>query len=72
MILQDEVLSSMQDKLDNLCEQMVSIKGQGAKDSEEKSNEFGGDKIKFVDCGCWHCDEHYQELFGGSMVRQRK
>ncbi|CAN0902080.1 hypothetical protein LINGRAHAP2_LOCUS21777 [Linum grandiflorum] len=74
--LRDEVLSSMQEKLDNLCEQMVSIKGQGTKnndDAEEKSKsslcsgEFGCENIKFVDCGCWHCDQHYQELFGGSM-----
>ncbi|CAN1263672.1 hypothetical protein LINPERPRIM_LOCUS11689 [Linum perenne] len=70
--LRDEVLSSMQQKLDNLCDQMVSIKGNGDKDAEEKSSlysgEFGCDKIKFVDCGCWHCDQHHQELFGGSMV----
>ncbi|CAN1263673.1 hypothetical protein LINPERPRIM_LOCUS11689 [Linum perenne] len=61
----------MQQKLDNLCDQMVSIKGNGDKDAEEKSSlysgEFGCDKIKFVDCGCWHCDQHHQELFGGSM-----
>ncbi|CAN1263677.1 hypothetical protein LINPERPRIM_LOCUS11689 [Linum perenne] len=64
----------MQQKLDNLCDQMVSIKGNGDKDAEEKSSlysgEFGCDKIKFVDCGCWHCDQHHQELFGGSMVRR--
>ncbi|CAN1263669.1 hypothetical protein LINPERPRIM_LOCUS11689 [Linum perenne] len=62
--LRDEVLSSMQQKLDNLCDQMVSIKGNGDKDAEEKSSLYS---VKFVDCGCWHCDQHHQELFGGSM-----
>jgi len=72
------VLSSMQQKLDNLCDQLSNINSQAGtkanasfnnKNVEPPSNDvFGCDKIKFVDCGCWHCDQH-QDLLAGLMVR---
>lgn len=66
-LCQDQVLSSMQQKLDNLCEQLNSSKENtvtavnklSTKDEELLLDEtFGSEKIKFVDCGCWHCEEH--------------
>lgn len=70
---QDQVLSSMQQKLDNLCEQVNSSKENSPaaiKDSELKLDDeaFGTEKIKFVDCGCWHCERH-SPFFNESMVR---
>lgn len=70
---QDQVLSSMQQKLDNLCEEMSNIRSQpGNKNVEVEPppsrDAFGCDKIKFIDCGCWHCDQH-QDLLSGLMVR---
>ncbi|AES67714.2 hypothetical protein MtrunA17_Chr2g0329061 [Medicago truncatula] len=65
--LRDQLLSSMQEKLDNLCEQFNSSKENtvaavnklSTKDGELQLDEtFGSERIKFVDCGCWHCDEH--------------
>ncbi|KAK2371120.1 hypothetical protein QL285_084101 [Trifolium repens] len=67
--LRDQVLSSMQQMLDNLCDQLNSsnlkentvpaINKLSTKDGELKLDEtFGSERIKFVDCGCWHCDEH--------------
>ncbi|WJX69657.1 hypothetical protein P8452_53872 [Trifolium repens] len=67
--LRDQVLSNMQQMLDNLCEQLNSsnlkentvpaINKLSTKDGELKLDEtFGSERIKFVDCGCWHCDEH--------------
>ncbi|EEF30256.1 hypothetical protein RCOM_1099980 [Ricinus communis] len=65
----------MQEKLDDLCEQVKSIKNHSRpeanasfnKDTESQSSDtFGGDKIKFVDCGCWHCDHHHN-LFADPM-----
>ncbi|CAL1409529.1 unnamed protein product [Linum trigynum] len=64
--LRDELLSSMQQKLDSLCLQMSSINVQGNnKDDEEE--EFLS-SMGFVDCGCWHCDQHQQDLFGGGTM----
>ncbi|CAK8536026.1 unnamed protein product [Lathyrus sativus] len=72
--LRDQVLSSMQQKLDDLCEQLnssevnrvVAINKLSNKDGELQLEEtFGSERIKFVDCGCWHCEEHssfYNEL----------
>lgn len=68
------MLSSMQQKLDNLCEQVNSSKEDtiavtnklSTKDEELQLGEtFGTERIKFVDCGCWHCEQHHNEL----MVR---
>ncbi|KAK7325052.1 hypothetical protein VNO77_29101 [Canavalia gladiata] len=65
--LRDQLLSSMQQKLDNFCELVNSsiehsatpISEPSTNDRELQSNEaFGPEKIKFVDCGCWHCEQH--------------
>ncbi|KAJ6346667.1 hypothetical protein OIU76_003366 [Salix suchowensis] len=65
----DEVLSSMDQKLDNLCDQINTINKQ----EEIKANDaFGGDRIEFVDRGSWHCYEHQEHvagLMGKSAVR---
>ncbi|KAK9273742.1 hypothetical protein L1049_018552 [Liquidambar formosana] len=66
--LRDQVLSSMQQKLDNLCEQVNNIKDQpetGANMSFMKNMEFGS-------CGCWLCDHHRglpNGLVGNSIVK---
>lgn len=71
------MLSSMQQKLDDLCEQLSSIKNHTGSQPNTSSvknveslanNAFGCDQIRFIDCGCWHCD-HHQEIFAGLMVR---
>ncbi|CAI8592247.1 unnamed protein product [Vicia faba] len=73
--LRDQVLSSMQEKLDDLCEQLnsskentvVAINELSNKDGELQLEEtFGSQRIKFVDCGCWHCEEH-SSLYNGLM-----
>ncbi|KAG6781723.1 hypothetical protein POTOM_014635 [Populus tomentosa] len=83
---QDQVLSSMQQKLDDLCDQLSSINNQAGtkgnasfnnnKNLEPPCNDvFGCDKIKFVDCGCWHCDQHHDllaGLMGNSVVKVSK
>ncbi|KAM2126733.1 hypothetical protein ACFX1R_006722 [Malus domestica] len=64
--LWDQILSSMQQKLDSLCEQMNNIKDHPGtlvpstlENVELQRNEsFSSHKIKFVDCGCWLCDQH--------------
>ncbi|KAJ6934661.1 hypothetical protein NC651_009610 [Populus alba x Populus x berolinensis] len=84
--LRDQVLSSMQQKLDDLCDQLSSINNQAGtkgnasfnnnKNLEPPCNDvFGCDKIKFVDCGCWHCDQHHDllaGLMGNSVVKVSK
>ncbi|KAH7560522.1 hypothetical protein JRO89_XS10G0037300 [Xanthoceras sorbifolium] len=69
----DQVLLSMQQKLDNLCEQLYFVKDQPGIRADVSSNgkaespiceSFGHDKINFVDCGCWLCDRHH-DLFNG-------
>ncbi|XP_057452482.1 uncharacterized protein LOC130744310 isoform X2 [Lotus japonicus] len=75
--LRDQVLSSMQQKLDNLCEQVNTSKENSPaaiKDSELKLDDeaFGTEKIKFVDCGCWHCERHspfFNESMDASAMR---
>ncbi|XP_050221888.1 uncharacterized protein LOC126672041 isoform X2 [Mercurialis annua] len=71
--LRDHVLSSMQQKLDDLCEQLNTIKTKPETNTSLNKNveslytdPFGCDKITFVDCGCWHCD-HHQNLFADLM-----
>ena len=52
--MQDQVLSSMQQKLDCLCEQLNN------KNMElPQIDVFGSEKTKFVDCGCCLCDQHH-------------
>ncbi|KAB1227684.1 putative disease resistance RPP13-like protein 1 [Morella rubra] len=75
----DQVLSSMQQKLDGLCEQVNNVRdhsGAGCEMAITKNSEspcievFGSDKIKFVDCGCWLCDQHrdlYKGFVGNSV-----
>ncbi|KAL0550783.1 hypothetical protein IC582_009845 [Cucumis melo] len=63
--LRDQVLLSMQQKLDDLCNQVNPVKDQSGTESDmalRKNADFGNDKIKFVDCGCWLCDEHLDLL----------
>ncbi|XP_022958664.1 uncharacterized protein LOC111459819 isoform X1 [Cucurbita moschata] len=71
--LRDQVLLSMQQKLDDLCDQVIPIKDQCRTENDMGSRKnadladsgaFGDDKIKFVDCGCWICDQHHH-LFSG-------
>ncbi|WJZ88572.1 hypothetical protein VitviT2T_007854 [Vitis vinifera] len=59
----DQVLLSMQQKLDSLCEQVNSIKDQPdmllIKNVLLPSSEvFASDKLKLVGCGCRLCDQH--------------
>ncbi|KAF7824097.1 inactive rhomboid protein [Senna tora] len=73
--LRDQVLSNMQQKLDNLCEQLnntkehstASISKSFTKNEESPLNDtFGSENFKFVDCGCWICDQHC-DFFHGLM-----
>ncbi|XP_050369369.1 uncharacterized protein LOC126787551 [Argentina anserina] len=83
----DQVLSNMQHKLDSLCAQISNIHQTGTetietpdmcptKDIEmQSSDSFGCDKIKFVDCGCWLCDQHRdisQGLVGSNDMKGSK
>ncbi|XP_062083979.1 uncharacterized protein LOC133790383 [Humulus lupulus] len=65
----DQVLSSMQQKLDSLCEQLSNVKDySGAGDIEV----FGSDKNKLVSCGCSLCDQHhtlFNKLGGNSFSK---
>ncbi|XP_052184373.1 uncharacterized protein LOC127796328 [Diospyros lotus] len=61
--LRDQVLSSMQEKLDKLCEQVNYFKDQqGTWDD----NMFGFEKVKSVPCGCQPC-KHHQHLLNDPM-----
>jgi hypothetical protein len=77
ILLQDQVLSSMQQKLDSLCEQVNNARDHSGgrvemaftKNVESSCNDaFGSDQITFVDCGCWFCDQH-RVLYNGLAVR---
>jgi len=64
----------MQQKLDTLCELVNNSKEYSAtkkscdKDVELQLNEtFGTEKVKPVDCGCWHCEQH-SAFFNDVMV----
>ncbi|KAK7402218.1 hypothetical protein VNO78_14304 [Psophocarpus tetragonolobus] len=59
--LRDQVLLSMQQKLDSLCELVSSNSKEHSinNKSREKDGELQlNERIKFVECGCWHCEEH--------------
>ena len=69
-LFQDQVLTSMQQKLDALCKQLNHTKdqsGNGSKvvdldDDDLQSafrEKFGSENVKFVECGCWLCDQHH-------------
>lgn len=66
----------MQQKLDTLCEHVHNVKeqpGSGGEISPSKNAGFSFDAgfesegIKFVECGCWLCDQH-KKLFDGLEV----
>lgn len=72
--LQDEVLTGMQQKLDDLCQQLSLVKdlpGDGSNVSSDHDHDddddlqskfkekFRSENLKFVDCGCWLCDQHH-------------
>ncbi|ESQ41232.1 hypothetical protein EUTSA_v10013519mg [Eutrema salsugineum] len=66
--LRDHVLSSMQQKLDDLCQQLNLAKDQSGNAFKVSDHDdlqstftenFGSEKVKFVDCGCWLCDQHH-------------
>ncbi|KAM7277960.1 hypothetical protein ACFE04_005094 [Oxalis oulophora] len=86
--LRDHVLSSMQGKLDKLCEELynanANVKDVMMVESGNKRNSFdkiaelpwtepfGSDKVQFVDCGCWLCDQHHDlscDLKGNSTLK---
>ncbi|KAI3414766.1 uncharacterized protein J3R85_015944 [Psidium guajava] len=78
--LRDQILLSMQQKLDNLCQQVHNVKdreGTGVEASVAKNFGFPFDAtfesngIEFVDCGCWLCDQHHKQ-FGGLMSDSTK
>ena len=58
---QDQVLTGMQQKLDDLCQQLSLVKVSGdGDDLESKFKEkFGSENVKFVECGCLLCDQHH-------------
>ncbi|KFK25530.1 hypothetical protein AALP_AA8G127100 [Arabis alpina] len=67
--LRDQLLSSMQQKFEDLCQELNLVKdqsGNGTKNFSDHDDlestlqeKFGSEKIKFVDCGCWLCDQHH-------------
>lgn len=74
-LCQDQVLLNMQQKLDSLCELVVNNSKEHStnkscdKDGELQLNEtLGAGKINFIDCGCWHCEQH-SGFFNELMVR---
>ncbi|GLU24151.1 hypothetical protein SLE2022_401080 [Rubroshorea leprosula] len=64
--LRDHVLAGMQQKLDNLCEELSNVREQpgimGKNGDSPVSEAFGSDSIKFVECGCWFCDQHHERF----------
>ncbi|KAM6578785.1 hypothetical protein CsatB_030622 [Cannabis sativa] len=65
----DQVLSSMQQKLDCLCEQLINVKDYSGIGGIEV---FGSDKNKLVSCGCSLCDQHhnlFNKLEGNSFSK---
>ncbi|XAR62379.1 hypothetical protein NMG60_11017111 [Bertholletia excelsa] len=79
--LRDQVLLSMQQKLDNLCEQLNYIKDQpgtlGVIASEGNTKfmsdeSFASEHVVSIGCGCQFCDQHKSPLNNtkeNSMVR---
>ncbi|KAJ0260857.1 hypothetical protein HA466_0040950 [Hirschfeldia incana] len=62
--LRDQVLSSMQQKLDDLCQQLNHAKDQSGNGSKVSAHDaikekFGSENAKFVECGCLLCDQHH-------------
>ena len=75
------MLSSMQQKLDSLCEQLNNVKDcSGAENVSLSSVKglnlhdhevFGSERAKFVDWGCWLCDQHHDQFNRVVPVRSR-
>ncbi|KAL0709427.1 hypothetical protein Bca4012_016405 [Brassica carinata] len=67
--LRDQVLSSMQRKMDDLCQQLSLVKDQSGNGSKVLDHDgdlgsaikekFGSENVKFLECGCWLCDQHH-------------
>ncbi|KAG2244785.1 hypothetical protein Bca4012_024312 [Brassica carinata] len=59
--LRDQVLSGMQQKLDDLCQQLTLAKVSDHDDDLESKfkEKFGSENVKFLECGCWLCDQHH-------------
>lgn len=69
--LQDEILMSMQQKLDDLCEQMNCMKDQSQEVTElsaSKNLDFSSRRLSFpgksdsICTDCWFCDQRRVEL----------
>ncbi|XP_010519735.1 PREDICTED: uncharacterized protein LOC104799094 [Tarenaya hassleriana] len=67
----EQLVSNMQQKLDEMSEQLNLAKGQSETGSKASDcddlqrtfkESFGSEKIKFIDCGCWLCDQHHHLL----------
>ncbi|GMI84134.1 hypothetical protein HRI_002082700 [Hibiscus trionum] len=72
--LRNEVLSSMQQKVDNLCEQLNNTDekpGTSAKTDVESSwnGTFGSGNVQVDDCGCWICHQHQEQFKGNYIVK---
>ncbi|XVF19232.1 hypothetical protein REPUB_Repub11eG0092300 [Reevesia pubescens] len=64
--LRDQAISSMQQKVDNLYQQLNNVETK----VESPSNEtFGSGSVKFIDCGCWICDQHLEPFKGSSNIK---
>ncbi|KAM3693247.1 hypothetical protein ACJW30_08G151800 [Castanea mollissima] len=72
---QNHGLSSVQQKLDKMCEQVDIVRDHSDGGVETTfikragspcKEAFGSDAVKFVDCGCWLCDQH-RDLEGNSL-----
>lgn len=64
--LKDQVLTGMQQKLDDLCQQLSLVKVSGHDDDLESKfrEKFGSENVKFVECGCLLCDQHHHSSSG--------
>ncbi|CAL0332475.1 unnamed protein product [Lupinus luteus] len=68
--LRDRMLLSMQQKLDDLGEELKSTTKETSPaitkgEEMQLTKTFGTEKMKFVGCGCWHCEQH-SDLFNES------
>ncbi|XVE60038.1 hypothetical protein DITRI_Ditri05aG0094600 [Diplodiscus trichospermus] len=71
---QDQVLSSLQQKVDNLCEQLNSAEEKQGTEAKIKvepplNETFGSGRINFVNCGCWICYQHLEQFKGNSIMK---
>ncbi|OMO78108.1 hypothetical protein COLO4_24829 [Corchorus olitorius] len=72
--LRDQLLSGMQQKLENLSEELSTTREQQGKWAKTNVVEspmdetIGSGNIKFADCGCWICDQHRQRSKGNLVM----